>query len=581
MRAALLVLLAPEVAGQYCTQPDLVDHTPPRVVRGGGVGGSDSDPPFSIVWNMPTAPCALCPNASDHVEPERFGVTVNKNESEYGDEIVCLYEFGLPPRLKASNLSAWPTPLEDITVVQNGGVPQAPSFNMSLHLATLAKDIERRIPDPDFAGLALVDKEGWSPLFCGNWVSGDSRYYNIYSEALVQAAHPSWNATRVRATAAEQWDAASKDFYLQSIQAARRLRPKARWGYFATPTAPPGARGSAEHKAGVKALNARLGWLFSAVDFLAPLIYVTQRPEQRSPSQNLTAWAAAAVGNAISVADEVAAAGGKRPAVLPYGSIVYRDLSPAPPPSVPQPFMEDRVGLAATVQVPAALGAEGVILWGSGSDTNICHPNAGCLQPICERCGVLAAFMDGSSHGGGGSGGAGEVMASCVSERAACSRKRCRGHGRCVDADLALIDTVCVREATSGGECRCDEGWSGHDCSKQQEVQTLVGVTNGPPIHTPTLAQMDACEYSNGLSPRCRLTQTIAAIRRGEPDRGRHVDPAGTSRLRTEAGVGRPAAPRQAQRRRLQGIPRRPDHRIHDTVTRGTWHHRLADRGTI
>eukprot|EP01045_Picozoa_sp_COSAG04_P040166 COSAG04_NODE_11606_length_699_cov_1.023333_1_plen_156_part_01 len=139
LRAALggaLLALAPEVvAGQYCTPPDLPAPTAssppaPWIDSGrGGVGASDGAPPFSVVWNMPTAPCALCTNASDHVEPERFGVTVNKNESEYGDEIVCLYEFGLPPRLKASNLSAWPTPLEDITVVQNGGVPQAPSFN--------------------------------------------------------------------------------------------------------------------------------------------------------------------------------------------------------------------------------------------------------------------------------------------------------------------------------------------------------------------------------------------------------------------------------------------------------------------
>ena len=103
-----------------------------------GVGRvADGDPPFSVVWNMATAPCALCPNASDHVEPERFGVTVNANQSFYGSEVVCLYEFGLPPRLRASNLSVWPTPLEDISVAQNGGVPQARRGRLSHSDTTL------------------------------------------------------------------------------------------------------------------------------------------------------------------------------------------------------------------------------------------------------------------------------------------------------------------------------------------------------------------------------------------------------------------------------------------------------------
>ena len=116
------------------------------------------------------------------------------------------------------------------------------------------------------------------------------------------------------------------------------------------------------------------------------------------------------------------------------------------------------------------------------------------------------------------------------------------------------------------------------DIIAMQHPECLLHDDAGEPV---TRTVWDFVSAATVCHHAVRLTQTIAAIRRGEPDRGRHVDPAGTSRLHTKAGVGRPAAPRQAQRRRLQGIPRRPDHCIHDAVTRGTWHHRLADRGTI
>jgi hypothetical protein len=153
----------------------------------------------------------------------------------------------------------------------------------------------------------------------------------------------------------------------------------------------------------VLASNKQLGWLWEAVDFLAPSIYVKRRPEQLLPSSNytatLTAWTAMAISHMITLADaaSVATGGAHRPRVMPYGSIIYRDLSAQakPPPSVPLPYMLERQGLASTIQVPASLGAEGVFLWGSGDDTNICHPDAGCLTPICPRCGVVADFLGG------------------------------------------------------------------------------------------------------------------------------------------------------------------------------------------
>ena len=155
---------------------------------------------------MATEPCRECANASRRTEPQRLGVITNPNQTFNGAKVACLYRFGLPPRLKCANLSTWPLPVADITVVQNGGVPQSPSFNLSLHMQQLKKDLDRFMPDPLFSGYALIDKEDWEPLYCSNWVSAGSRYYNVYSEFLVRQAHADWqNETRVSEEAARQW----------------------------------------------------------------------------------------------------------------------------------------------------------------------------------------------------------------------------------------------------------------------------------------------------------------------------------------------------------------------------------------
>jgi hyaluronoglucosaminidase len=267
-------------------------------------------PPFDVVWNMATAPCQGCVNSSDHVKPWTLGVTANANGSFDGSAVVCLYHFGLPPRLSCSNKTAWPTPPEDIAITQNGGVPQSKVFNMSAHLVQLRRDVARYIPDPNFAGYAVIDKEDWEPLFCSNWVSGGSRYYNIFSESLVAAEHPHWNSSQVRAEATRQWDAAARAFYLRSLEEARRLRPRALWGYFGQPVAPPGPLAAHAHQVSVRVANQRLRWLWSAVDLLVPSIYVHQRPEQQRPhseyTANLTAQTAATINASLNIAHAAA-----------------------------------------------------------------------------------------------------------------------------------------------------------------------------------------------------------------------------------------------------------------------------------
>ena len=488
--ALVLAACSGAARGQYCTMPP----SPLPLPRAAAAVAPPAprSAAFEVIWNMATSPCRDCANASQRPDPQSRGVVANANQTFNGAEVVCLYRFGLPPRLRCTNLTAWPTPPGDISVVQNGGVPQSPAFNLSLHLQQLRLDIARWIPNPGFSGYALVDKEDWEPLFCSNWVSGGQRYYNIFSEELVRKQHPDWtNEARITEEAAVQWDRAAKEFYLASLTEARKLRPLAEWGYFGQPTAF-SPRASPAHKVSILAGNQRLGWLFQAVDFLAPEVYIQQRPEQESPSSypsytdNLTAVVATVVSHSIALADAASAAtaGARRPKVMPYGSIIYRDLRPQPPPTVPQPYMIEQQGLVATIQVPASLGAEGVFLWGSGDDTNTCNPNAGCVTPICAKCGVVASFLDGQAGDAIGAPLCSlishlclatvyslrkcAVTGACIAQRERCAKQRCSGHGRCVDDRPPAGGRGSAEDGPTGeaGSCRCDIGWGGTGCGR-------------------------------------------------------------------------------------------------------------------
>lgn len=178
-------------------------------------------------------------------------------------------------------------------------------------------------------------------------------------------------------------------------------------------------------------VNSDLIWLWSQVDFLCPSIY---------PSANATRDAAsieAMIAGAIESSNLVNPPA-KRPAVFPYARAFV-----APPGE--QPFSKQV--LAEQVQLPAGMGVDGIILWGSSSDY---HGN-GCAMIEQE----LTAF-------------AGPVVAQCSADRAACARTRCSGNGRCVDYNPATLESTCIGSgsalASSSATCRCNPGFAGNSC---------------------------------------------------------------------------------------------------------------------
>ena len=127
-----------------------------------------------------------------------------------------------------------------MTPIVNGGVPQA--ANLTLHLEELAKAVALRIPDPQWAGLGIMDFEEWVPSYYGNIAScgGHNSKYQNYSRQLVWKKHPSWSAEQVEAQAKTEFETAGVKMFVASLELARKLRPNAIWGFCAR--APPRLR---------------------------------------------------------------------------------------------------------------------------------------------------------------------------------------------------------------------------------------------------------------------------------------------------------------------------------------------------
>jgi len=93
----------------------------------------------------------------------------------------------------------------------NGGVPQA--GNLSRHLQLLREGVPRWLPDPDWAGNAVLDFEAWDPIWEENTASACGYHGSCYQEMsvkIVKAEHPSWTAHQVTAEAERQFNAASR-----------------------------------------------------------------------------------------------------------------------------------------------------------------------------------------------------------------------------------------------------------------------------------------------------------------------------------------------------------------------------------
>lgn len=270
---------------------------------------------------------------------------------------------------KSANCSSWRQGLwPEITSGGekiNGGVPQA--GNLSLHLEVVESTLPGWIPDPDWEGNAVLDFESWTTVWEQNIGEGDWHSARYQNESLRLA-----NGNE--SLAKEQFEAAATRWFVETLMLCRKLRPKAKWGFYGLPlnamndcqavTGKPGAPKSCGYSAaGSEARELRRAAevtqlpIWRASTALFPSIYLAT-PFRNLPVSVAEAYVDSTVSESVKVAALAASADGlENPVpVFPYAWDHYHAGVHVLP----------KESLVANMQVSKRAGARGVVWWGSG-----------------------------------------------------------------------------------------------------------------------------------------------------------------------------------------------------------------------
>lgn len=405
--------------------------------------------PFVILWNAPTLPCLVKHNVL--LDLEAFDIIVNQNHSFKGPEVAIFYstQWGLYPYYNQDNKPV------------NGGLPQ----NSSLwdHLVKARKDLEAVVMDQNFSGVAVVDWEDWRPQWDRNW--NNMTLYHLWSLQLVSQRHPDWSYGRLRRHAKRQFEAAAKAFMLSTLQMALLLRPRGLWGFYGFPECynydfiNSSQKYTGRCSDDEMRRNDALDWLWQTSRALYPHIYLGKDLKN---SEHVGPYVRHRVQEGLRVSADVEVP------VLPYARIVY---------TYSMDFLSQD-DLIKTIGQSAALGASGIVLWGSNDYS---QSKESCLAVKGYTEETLAPYLKNVT------------MAAML-----CSNAICSGNGRCarrsVDSDVYLhldprLFTIQRNPFKKGFvvnenltrkkpkclwqhfQCRCYKGWKGSDCSLKRRQQ--------------------------------------------------------------------------------------------------------------
>ncbi|XP_066489753.1 hyaluronidase-1-like [Tiliqua scincoides] len=343
--------------------------------------------PFVVFWNAPTEPCQL--RYKVDLDLSIFDIVSNANETLSGSTVTIFYytHLGYYPYVDDNHNSI------------NGGVPQ----NQSLlkHLTKAKSDIDRSIPMRKFHGLGVIDWEHWRPQWERNW--GHKTIYKNKSIELVQKRHPQWSEDTIKKIAKEEFENAGKSFMNNTLLLAEDMRPNGLWGYYLFPDCynydykeqPHLYTGKCPEIASSR--NDLLLWLWKQSTALYPSIYLEYTLKS---SPNALKFVHYRVKEAIRIASL---------ARKDYALPVFVYSRPFYAYSL-HPLTEE--DLVHTIGESAALGAAGVVLWGS-------------LQyaKSSENCLTVKKYVDGPL---------GHYVINVTSAAKLCSKVLCTKNGRCI-----------------------------------------------------------------------------------------------------------------------------------------------------
>ncbi|KYM96002.1 Hyaluronidase, partial [Cyphomyrmex costatus] len=299
---------------------------------------------FDVYWNVPSFMCKQYNVIFNNLE--NYGIHQNKMDEFRGEKIAILYDPGMFPALLSDKSGG-------TIKIRNGGVPQ--EGDLKKHLEIFQKHLIKQIPDGSFSGIGVIDFESWRPIFRQNWASLEP--YKTLSVRLERKRHPFWSDSAVKKEAKRRFEKYARIFMEETLNMAKKLRPKAKWGYYGYPHCFNQTPGQPTAHCNRQAMveNDEMSWLFTLENVHLPSVYLRQeiRGEDRM------GFVKGRVSEALRMAGKIP----RKQLVLPYCWFKYQD-------NRDHFLSETQKDTENTFNTIANLGANGLIIWGSSEDTN-------------------------------------------------------------------------------------------------------------------------------------------------------------------------------------------------------------------
>lgn len=274
----------------------------------------------------------------------------------------------------------------------------------------------------------MIDLEEWRPLYKMNW--GSQRVYRNQSVKLVQEKNSQVTLEEADEQAEKEFNDAAREFFVKTLETARKIRPYARWGYYGYPYCNVNAGLEANDytcKKDARNYNNELAFIYNASTALFPSIYLRGEKTAGRSSRFIQAL--------LNETRRIATSAITRPNILVYSKFEYD------PYNAMDSFYNES-DLCNTIKLPSVLGASGIIIWSASKNMK-------------KRCNGIADYID--KHFG-------PCLLRTRVQTLYCRKSRCSGNGNCV---LSKPVSRCNMNFSSekNYKCICDEGYSGDDCS--------------------------------------------------------------------------------------------------------------------